>query len=77
MYLKTSDRKYLDAALENLPQDGRFGNPWKEFALSMRNAPINRDVPLRGSYQQAFTDSSEILSMWRVTAFPEAIYTNA
>lgn len=40
MYLKTSDRRYLDAALESLPQDGQFGNPWKEFALSMRNAAM-------------------------------------
>jgi len=40
MYLKTGQRKYLDAALDNLPQSGRFGNPWKEFALSMRNAAM-------------------------------------
>jgi hypothetical protein len=40
MYLKTGDKKYLDAALENLPQSGQFGNPWKDFALSMRNAAM-------------------------------------
>ena len=38
MYLKTGERKYLDTALNNLPQSGQFGNPWKQFALSMRNA---------------------------------------
>jgi len=40
MYLKTGEKKYLDATLQNLPQSGRFGNPWKEFALSMRNAAM-------------------------------------
>jgi len=40
MYLKTRDEKYLKAALDNLPQSGRFGNPWKDFALSMRNAAL-------------------------------------
>ena len=40
MYLKTEERKYLDAALDNLPQSGQFGNPWKQFALSMRNAAM-------------------------------------
>lgn len=40
IYLKTRDEKYLNAALDNLPQSGRFGNPWKEFALSMRNAAM-------------------------------------
>jgi len=40
MYLKTGERKYLDAALNNLPQSGQFGNPWKQFALSMRNAAM-------------------------------------
>ncbi|MEK7995131.1 MAG: hypothetical protein AAB403_15095, partial [Planctomycetota bacterium] len=40
MYLRTGDKKYLDAALENLPQSGQFGNPWKDFALSMRNAAM-------------------------------------
>ena len=40
MYLKTGDRKYLDAALENLPQSGQFNNPWKDYALTMRNAAM-------------------------------------
>jgi len=40
MYLKTGDRKYLQAALDNLPQEGQFGNPGKDFALSMRNAAM-------------------------------------
>jgi hypothetical protein len=40
MYLKTGERKYLDAALDNLPRNGQFGNPWKQFALSMRNAAM-------------------------------------
>jgi hypothetical protein len=40
MYIKTGERKYLDAALDNLPQNGIFGNPWKQFALSMRNASM-------------------------------------
>lgn len=40
MYLKTGEKKYLNAALQNLPQSGRFGNPWKDFALSMRNAAM-------------------------------------
>jgi hypothetical protein len=40
IYVKTGDRKYLNAALDNLPQDGQFGNPWKQFALSMRNAAM-------------------------------------
>jgi hypothetical protein len=40
MYLKTGERKYLDAALDNLPRDSQFGNPWKQFALSMRNAAM-------------------------------------
>jgi hypothetical protein len=40
MYLKTGEKKYLDAALDNLPQSGQFGNPWKQFALSMRNAAM-------------------------------------
>jgi hypothetical protein len=40
MYLKTGQEKYLDAALDNLPQSGQFGNPWKQFALSMRNAAM-------------------------------------
>lgn len=40
MYLRTEDRKYLDAAVDNLPKDGQFGNPWKDYALSMRNAAM-------------------------------------
>ena len=40
MYLKTGEKKYLNAALQNLPQSGRFGNPWKDFVLSMRNAAM-------------------------------------
>ncbi len=40
MYLKTGDSKYLQAALDNLPQQGQFGNPGKDFALSMRNAAM-------------------------------------
>ncbi len=40
MYLKTGDPKYLQAALDNLPQEGQFGNPGKDFALSMRNAAM-------------------------------------
>ena len=40
MYIKTGERKYIDAALDNLPQSGQFGNPWKQFALSMRNAAM-------------------------------------
>jgi len=40
MYLKTGEQKYLDAALDNLPRNGQFGNPWKNFALSMRNAAM-------------------------------------
>ena len=40
MYLKTGEEKYLKAALENLPQKGQFGNPWKDYALSMRNAAM-------------------------------------
>jgi hypothetical protein len=40
MYIKTGERKYLNAALDNLPQNGIFGNPWKQFALSMRNASM-------------------------------------
>ncbi len=40
MYLKTGEQKYLDAALDNLPRNGQFGNPWKQFALSMRNAAM-------------------------------------
>jgi len=40
VYLRTGERKYLDAALDNLPQSSQFGNPWKQFALSMRNAAM-------------------------------------
>lgn len=40
MYLKTREKKYLEAALANLPQSGNFGNPWKDYALSMRNAAM-------------------------------------
>lgn len=40
MYLKTDDKKYLDAALNNLPQSGQFSNPWKDYALTMRNAAM-------------------------------------
>jgi len=40
LYRKTGEQKYLDMALQKLPQSGRFGNPWKEFGLSMRNAHI-------------------------------------
>ncbi|UCF16336.1 MAG: hypothetical protein JSW59_02540, partial [Phycisphaerales bacterium] len=40
MYRKTGEQKYLKAALDNLPRDSRFGNPWKQFALSMRNAAM-------------------------------------
>ncbi len=40
LYLKTGDSKYLQAALDNLPQEGQFGNPGKDFALSMRNAAM-------------------------------------
>ncbi|MHC4581330.1 MAG: hypothetical protein ACYS14_07720, partial [Planctomycetota bacterium] len=40
MYRKTSEQRYLDAALDNLPSSGQFGNPWKQFALSMRNAAM-------------------------------------
>lgn len=40
MYLKTGEQKYLDAALDNLPRNGLFDNPWKNFALSMRNAAM-------------------------------------
>ncbi len=57
MYIKTGQQKYLDAALNNLPRDGQFGNPWKQFALSMRNAAMcigdlhriatNDEMPLR------------------------------
>lgn len=40
MYLKTGERKYLDAALENLPRDGQFEHRWKNYALAMRNAAM-------------------------------------
>lgn len=40
IYLTTSDEKYLKAALDNLPQTGSFGNPWKDYALSMCNAAM-------------------------------------
>ncbi len=40
LYLKTGDPKYLEAALRNLPTNSQFGNPWKEYALSMRNAAM-------------------------------------
>jgi hypothetical protein len=40
LYVKTGDSKYLQAALDNLPQEGQFGNPGKDFALSMRNAAM-------------------------------------
>lgn len=40
LYRKTGEERYLDAALAKLPQQGRFGNPWKEFGLSMRNAAL-------------------------------------
>ena len=40
MYLKTRERKYLDAVLENLSQSSQFDNPWEQFALSMRNAAM-------------------------------------
>jgi len=40
MYLKTGEKKYLEATLANLPQTGNFGNPWKDYALSMRNAAM-------------------------------------
>lgn len=40
LYRKTGDRKYLDTALAKLPQKGRFGNPWKDFGLAMRNAAL-------------------------------------
>jgi hypothetical protein len=40
LYLKTGDSKYLQAALDNLPQAGQFGNPGKDYALSMRNAAM-------------------------------------
>jgi hypothetical protein len=40
LYLKTGEGKYLQAALDNLPQEGEFDNPWKNYALSMRNAAM-------------------------------------
>jgi hypothetical protein len=40
MYLKTGDKKYLDAALRVLPVNSEFGNPWKEYGLQMRNAAL-------------------------------------
>jgi hypothetical protein len=40
LHRRTGERKYLDMALKKLPQNGRFGNPWKEFGLSMRNAHL-------------------------------------
>jgi len=40
LYVQTGDRKYLQAALDNLPQSGQFNNPGKDFALSMRNAAL-------------------------------------
>jgi len=40
LYRKTGDSKYLQAALDNLPQEGQFGNPGKDFALAMRNAAM-------------------------------------
>ena len=40
MYRKTGEQKYLRAALDNLPWSGQFGNPWKDYALSMRNAAM-------------------------------------
>jgi hypothetical protein len=40
VYLKTGEAKYLEAALESLPGEGRFGNPWKDYALAMRNAAL-------------------------------------
>jgi hypothetical protein len=40
MHLRTGERRYLDAALENLPRSGQFRNPWKQFALTMRNAAM-------------------------------------
>jgi hypothetical protein len=36
----SGEKKYLEAALANLPQTGNFGNPWKDYALSMRNAAM-------------------------------------
>ncbi len=40
MYLKTGEKKYLDAALRVLPVRREFGNPWKDYALQMRNAAM-------------------------------------
>jgi hypothetical protein len=40
MYLKTGEKKYLDAALESLPPDGEFEHRWKNYALAMRNAAM-------------------------------------
>lgn len=40
MYLKTGERKYLDAALKSLPQNGKFEHRWKNYALAMRNAAM-------------------------------------
>lgn len=35
-----TEQEYLNAALDNLPVNGQFGNPWKQFALSMHNAAM-------------------------------------
>ncbi len=40
MYLKTGEKKYLDAALKSLPRDGQFEHRWKNYALAMRNAAM-------------------------------------
>jgi hypothetical protein len=40
MHLKTGEKKYLDAALKSLPQDGQFEHRWKNYALAMRNAAM-------------------------------------
>lgn len=55
MYFKTGEKKYLDAALANLPQDGQLGNPCKNYALAMRNA----DMCIFDLYKAAQKDNTE------------------
>ena len=40
LYRHFRDKRYLDSALLQLPRRSRFSNPWKDFALSMRNAAL-------------------------------------
>jgi len=60
MYLNTGKKKYLDAALSNLPQSGQFGNPWKDFALTMRNAAMCIVDLYHAAHTKSNTDAESV-----------------